>query len=261
MMRGMFSAATGMQSQQLYIDAISNNLANVNTTGFKKTAVEFQDLLYQNIRPAGGEVSAGQVIPTGVQVGLGAKPVSASKSFSQGDLAQTENSFDIAIEGEGFFQIIQADGSTGYTRDGAFKRDANGNLVTSDGYLLTPQVTIPITATSISVGADGTVISLNADGTSTQLGQITTARFLNPSGLESSGRNLFRETVASGTATIGTPGEDAYGRLAQGFLELSNVRIVEEMVKMIIAERAYEVNSRAIRAADEMLQTANRLRG
>jgi flagellar basal-body rod protein FlgG len=256
----MFSGATGMSAQEMFVDTIANNLANVNTTGFKKSRVDFQDILYQKMRPAGAENVAGTTIPSGIEVGLGVKPVSIAKVFTQGQLIKTENQLDVAIEGDGFFQVLLPDGTTAYTRDGSIKMDANGSLVSADGLFFQPTITVPNTTVSLSIGQDGTVTALDQNGTSTNLGQFSLAKFLNPTGLSSLGKNLYQETVASGTATTGTPGSTGIGSLSQGFLELSNIQLVEELVNMILAERAYEVNSKVITTSDNMLQTATRLK-
>ncbi len=261
MMRSLWTAASGMMAQQLSIDTMSNNLANVNTTGYKKSRVDFQDLLYQSVRYAGTPVAAGAQIPTGIQTGHGVRPVATQKIFQQGTFKQTDNPLDIVIEGEGFFQVLLPDGSTAYTRDGAFKKDGEGRIVTSDGFPLEPEVLIPDDAVSINVGSDGTVSVLRSGVDEPQtVGQIDLVRFINPAGLRSMGRNLMASSVASGPAIIGTPGLDGFGALAHGYLEMSNVQVVEEMVNMIVAQRAYETNSKAIQASDDMLQTANNLR-
>ncbi len=260
MLGALFTSSTGMKAQQLYVDTIANNLANVNTTGFKKSRVDFQDLLYQTLKPAGAETADGNQVPEGMQVGLGVKPIAISKLFTQGAITQTGNDFDIAIEGDGFFQILQPDGTVAYSRDGSFNIDANGSIVTSDGFILQPAITIPSNTKEVSIGQDGTVSALLADGTISNVGQIQIATFINPAGLSAMGKNLLGETVASGTALVGVAGLEGRGTLAQGFLELSNVEIVDEMVNMILAQRAYEINSRAIKTADEMLQVANQLR-
>ncbi len=260
MLGALFTSSTGMKAQQLYVDTIANNLANVNTTGFKKSRIDFQDLLYQTLKPAGSETAEGSEVPEGMQVGLGVKPVSISKLFTQGTITTTGNDLDVAIEGDGFFQVIQPDGSIAYTRDGSLNLDSNGNLVTNDGFIIQPAITVPANSKQVSIGQDGTVSVVLDDGTITNVGQILTATFANPAGLSAMGRNLLMETVASGAPSTGAPGLQGRGTLAQGFLELSNVEIVDELVNMIIAQRAYEVNSRAIRTGDEMLQTANQLR-
>src|SRR5579875_2055835 len=233
MMRALYSAATGMQAQQTNLDTIANNLANVNTTGFRANKAEFQDLVYQQLRSPGSPVGA-SMIPAGIDVGLGSKVSATAKIFTQGTLVQTDNPLDVAIEGDGFFQVTMPDGTTAYTRDGSFKIDANGAIVTADGYLLSPQITIP-----------------------QQIGQINLARFVNPAGLQAQGHNLLTQTAASGAPTISQPGLNGAGTLQGGYLENSNVSVVTEIVNMIVAQRAYEANSKAITTADQMLQTAN----
>lgn len=261
MLRTLWIAASGMEAQSLNIDVISNNLANVNTAGFKRSRADFQDLLYQNLRPAGVASSTSTEVPTGIQLGQGTRPVAVQKIFLQGDYQNTQNELDLAIEGDGFFQILQPNGEIAYTRAGAFKLDREGRIVTSDGFLLEPQISVPTDSTSISVGTDGTVSALQAGQSApTELGTIQLVRFVNPAGLQSIGRNLELETSASGQPITGTGGESGFGTIAQGFLEMSNVSVVEEMVNMIVAQRAYEINSKAIQTADEMLQIANNVR-
>lgn len=261
MIRSLWTASTGMEAQQTQLDVISNNLANVNTNGFKKSRVDFQDLVYQTLRPAGATTAQGNELPTGEQIGLGTKAISIQKMFSTGELKQTGNSLDVAIEGQGFFQILTPSGDMAYTRDGSFKTDGQGRVVTSDGYQLQPEITIPAEATEITVGTDGTVTAvLPGQTTAQQIGQIQLVRFQNPAGLNSEGRNLFSPTSASGDPSTGTPGQGGFGTLTSGMLELSNVQVVEEMVNMIVAQRAYEINSKAITSADQMLQIANNLR-
>ena len=261
MIRSLWTAASGMKSQSLNIDVISNNLANVNTTGFKSSRADFQDLLYETLRQAGTSSSENTEVPTGIQVGHGSRPVATNKMFTQGDFQQTKNELDIAIEGGGFFQIIQPNGETAYTRDGAFKVDSEGRMVTPDGFVMDPEISIPNDSMSLSIGLDGTVSVIQAGSNSpTEIGTITLARFVNPAGLHSIGRNLYMPTNASGDAIVGTAGEEGLGTLAQGFLEMSNVSVVDEMVKMITAQRAYEINSKAIQAADDMLQQANNIK-
>lgn len=261
MIRSLWTAASGMKSQSFNIDVISNNLANVNTTGFKTSRADFQDLLYETLRQAGTSSSETTDVPTGIQVGHGSRPVASHKIFTQGDFQQTKNELDIAIEGDGFFQIIQPSGDIAYSRDGAFKMDRDGRIVTSDGFLLEPEITIPSDSISLSIGLDGTVSVLQAGSSApTEIGTINLARFVNPAGLHSIGRNLYLPTDASGDAIVGTAGEDGLGSLAQGFLEMSNVSVVDEMVKMITAQRAYEINSKTIQAADDMLQQANNVK-
>ena len=261
MIRALFTASTGMIAQQLNIDTIANNLANVNTTGFKKSRVNFQDLLYETIKPAGAQTAEGITIPEGIQVGHGVRPSAIAKQFSQGTAVQTGNPYDLAIEGDGFFQISLPDGTTAYTRDGAFKVNAQGQMLTADGYLLADNIVIPDDAEVVNIGPDGTVTVLQPGNVTTQVGNIELVRFANPAGLDARmGRNLLLENDASGTPTTATPGLDGVGTLSQGFLENSNVQVVEEILQMIIAQRAYEANSKVIQASDEMLQTANNVR-
>jgi flagellar basal-body rod protein FlgG len=261
MIRSLWTAASGMQAQSLNIDVISNNLANVNTSGFKRSRADFQDLLYETLRAAGTASGDGSEVPSGIQVGHGTRPAAVQKVFLQGDYQQTQNELDLAIEGRGFFQILQPSGEVAYSRAGSFKMDSQGRIVTSDGYLLEPDITIPNDAISLSVGIDGTVSVLRA-GTAepSEIGSLTLARFVNPAGLHSLGRNLFMPTAASGEAIVGTPGQEGLGTIAQGFLEMSNVSVVDEMVSMITAQRAYEINSKTIQTADEMLQSANNVK-
>jgi flagellar basal-body rod protein FlgG len=261
MMRSLWSAATGMQAQTLNIDVISNNLANVSTSGFKKSRADFQDLLYQTLRSPGVASSADTQVPTGIQVGLGVRPAATQKMFSEGDLSHTQNQLDMAIEGSGFFQVTQPNGDIAYSRAGTFKLDSDGRIVTSDGYPLEPEITVPGDATSVSIGSDGTVSALLAGQTQpSSIGNIELASFINPAGLNSIGRNLYIQSGSSGDPTTGTPGQNNFGTIAQGYLEMSNVSVVDEMVNMITAQRAYETNSKTIQASDEMLQTANNLK-
>jgi flagellar basal-body rod protein FlgG len=261
MIRSLWTSATGMQAQALNLDVISNNLANVNTSGFKKSRAEFQDLLYETIKPAGTPSSQDTQVPTGIQLGHGTRPSTVLKIFSQGNMENTQNELDLAIEGDGFFQITLPNGETAYTRDGAFKLDSDGRIVNSDGFALEPEISIPSDALSISVGLDGTVSVLQAgESIPSEIGTIELARFVNPAGLISMGKNLFITSEASGDEMTGTAGEDGLGTLAQGFLEMSNVSVVDEMVNMITAQRAYESNSKAIQAADDMLQLANNVK-
>jgi flagellar basal-body rod protein FlgG len=250
-----------MQAQALNLDVISNNLANVNTSGFKKSRAEFQDLLYETLLPAGTSSSQDTEVPAGIQLGHGTRPSTVLKIFSQGNMENTQNELDLAIEGDGFFQITLPNGETAYTRDGAFKLDSDGRIVNSDGFTMEPEIAIPSDAMSISVGLDGTVSVLQAgESTPSEIGTIELARFINPAGLISMGKNLFIPSEASGNEMTGTAGEDGMGTLAQGFLEMSNVSVVDEMVNMITAQRAYESNSKAIQAADDMLQLANNVK-
>ncbi len=259
MLRALYSSSAGMQSQQVNLDVIANNLANVNTSGYKKTKIEFQDLLYQNVRNAGAESGAGNQVPTGLQVGHGSRVVATSKIFTTGELSATGERLDVAIQGDGFYEVQLPDGSRAYTRDGALKTASDGRIVTSDGLVVQGgwQPVQPGT-TAINISANGEVTTNGSSGKQTFKVQLV--RFNNPSGLEAVGRNLYRETTASGTAETGNPGENGFGTLQQGYLELSNVKVVEEMVNLIIAQRAYEINSKAVQAADEMMQMSNNLR-
>ena len=260
MIRALYTAASGMNAQQTNIDNVAHNLANVNTTGYKKSRIEFEDLVYQEMRTAGATASAVSDAPVGLEIGLGTRAVATARNFSSGNLRSTGSPLDIAIEGEGFFQISLPDGTTGYTRSGAFHMDAQGLLVTAEGYSLEPQITIPNNATSVSISKDGIVSATVAgDSASQQLGTIEIAKFSNAGGLRPLGGNLFAATTASGDAETGAPGTDSRGTLAQAFLEDSNVSVVEEMVNMIIGQRAYEANSRVVKAADEMLAQVNNL--
>ena len=254
-------AATGMRSQQLHVDSIANNLANVNTTGFKKSKVEFQDLLYQTIRPAGSISGEGAVVPTELQVGCGTRPVATNKMFSQGDVTSTGNPLDLAIEGDGLFQVLRPDGTIAYTRDGALKLSADGRIVNSDGYIIEPEISIPLDTQSIMISRDGLVSVMVVGSNDPQdVGQIELVRFINPAGLKNIGQNLYERTAASGEPIIGNPGIEGFGELAQGFLESSNVEVVEEMVNLIQAQRAYEINSKTIKTADDMMGLVNNLK-
>jgi flagellar basal-body rod protein FlgG len=261
MFRSLHIAATGMAAQETNLDAISNNIANGSTAGYKKQRADFQDLLYQTIRSAGTQTSATATTPSGLQVGNGVRVVSMSRSFSQGSTLVTNNPLDLSIEGNGFFVIQQADGTPAYTRAGNFQTNAQGQIVTPEGYPLDPAITIPPDATSVAIGADGTVnVTLASQSAPTQVGQITTASFVNPAGLTSLGHNIYKESAASGNPQVGVAGTDSRGSLLQGSLENSNVDVVEEMVGLISAQRGYEINSKVISAADEMLQAATQLR-
>ncbi len=258
MIRALYTAATGMQAQELAIDVIAHNLANVNTTGFKKSRADFQDLLYQTLRAPGVATTATTNSPTGIQVGLGVKPAAVQRMNMQGDYTQTANTFDVAIEGNGFFQIDMPDGTTTFTRAGALKLDSQQRVVTSDGLPIDPAITIPDGALDVTIGQDGIVSAiLPGQNLATQLGQIQTARFTNPAGLRALGKNLLQETETSGPPQLGNPGEDNRGTLLQGFLENSNVSVVEELIGLITGQRAYEVTSKAIQTADEMLKVTN----
>lgn len=261
MLRSMRTAATGMYAQKLNVDNIANNLANVNTTGFKKAKLEFQDVLYQIYRMAGATSQEGAQVPVELQIGYGTKVVASQRIFTQGDLSMTGNALDAAIDGEGFFMIELPDGTTAFSRDGAFKLSNEGQLVTSDGYPLSAAITIPAEAEEVSIGVDGTVTVRNAGETEvSDVGQILIAKFLNPAGLSAIGRNLYLQTTASGDFVEGVAGQEGLGQIRQGYLEMSNVETVEEMVNLIIAQRAYEINSKAIQTAEDMTQIANNLK-
>ena len=256
-MRALFTAATGMEAQQAQIDTIANNIANVGTTGFKRSRTEFQDLFYETLRAPGAAGSDGSMLPTGVQVGHGVQLAAVNTIYSPGDRVNTGNPLDLAVDGTGFFQILRPTGETAYTRDGTFKLDANGNVVTTLGYQLIPAITVPPDTTSITVLQDGTVNAVQAGQTTpTNLGQIQLARFANPAGLRTAGGNLLDATQASGDPQTGIPQQDGYGGISAGFLEGSNVAVAEELVQMILAQRAFEVSSRVIQAGDEMLKVA-----
>jgi flagellar basal-body rod protein FlgG len=250
-----------MQAQTANIDVISNNLANVNTSGFKRSRTEFQDLLYETVRAPGISTANGSEVPTGIQIGHGTRLVATQKVFVQGDFQNTQNELDLAIEGQGFFQVIQINGDIAYTRAGNFKIDSDGRLVTADGFILEPEITIPTDALDVSITPDGMVSVLQPGQTEpSDIGTLQLAHFVNPAGLRYIGRNLLVQTTSSGEPTTGAPGEDALGTVAQGYLEMSNVSVVDEMVNMITAQRAYEINSKAIQTSDEMLQVANNLK-
>ncbi|CAI8805010.1 flagellar basal-body rod protein FlgG [Methylocaldum szegediense] len=250
----LWIAKTGLDAQQTQMSVISHNLANVNTTGFKKERALFEDLLYQNIRQVGAQATQNTTLPSGLQLGTGVRTVATEKIHTQGNILQTGNSLDIAINGRGFFQILMPNGDIAYTRDGSFKLDSNGQVVTNGGYPLEPALTVPQDALSITIGSDGTV-SVLQPGTAAPniIGEIQLADFINPTGLEPVGENLYRESVSSGPPIVGIPGEDGIGKLVQGSLETSNVNVVEELVNMIETQRAYEMNSKAIATTDEML--------
>ncbi len=259
MMRAMWSAAAGMAVQQYNMDTISNNLANVTTTGYKKARAEFQDLIYQTINLAGTNSSTNTSLPSGIQLGHGAKLDAVSHQYSTGNLRSTGNRFDIAIEGDGFFTVTMPDGSSAYTRDGTFTLDQNGTMVNSSGYTLNPQITIPQGANSVTIAPDGTV-SVDQAGQIQQVGQLTLVHFINPGGLNLQGSNIVTPTLASGDPIEGNPGQDGLGTIRQGFLEASNVDVAEEMVNMIIGQRAYEANSKTIQTVDQMLQLVTALK-
>jgi flagellar basal-body rod protein FlgG len=260
MIRSLWISKTGLDAQQMKMDVISNNLANVNTNGFKRSNAVFEDLMYQTLRQPGAQSTQQNTIPTGLQIGTGVRPVATTRVHEQGNQTKTENTLDLAINGNGFFQITQPDGTTAYTRDGAFHVDSNGQLVTSNGYALSPSITIPANTLSITIGQDGTVSVTQQGNTSpVKVGAIQLASFINPAGLESSGGNLYLETAASGTPSTNTPGTNGLGTINQGYLETSNVNVVEEMVDMIQTQRAYEINSKAIQTADQMLAKLGQL--
>ena len=260
MIRSLWIAKTGLDAQQTQLDTISHNLANVSTNGYKRSHAVFEDLLYQNMRQAGAQSTQQTQLPTGLQLGVGVRTVATARVFTQGVLQQTDNKLDIAINGGGFFPIQQPDGTVAYTRDGQFRVDAQGQLVTSNGMPIAPPITIPANALAVTVGADG-VVSINTPGqtASTTVGQIQLASFVNPAGLDPHGQNLFVETTASGTATLGAAGTNGTGTLKQGFVETSNVNVVEELVAMIQTQRAYEINSKAIQTSDQMLARLGQL--
>ncbi|MCA9758139.1 MAG: flagellar basal-body rod protein FlgG [Candidatus Eisenbacteria bacterium] len=259
MLRAMRSAASGMKAQQLYLDTVANNLANVNTTGFKRARIGFEDLLYQQVSAPGDGTEGTK--PAGLEVGHGSRAIDTQRILSQGDSEVTENPLDLLIQGDGFFQVTRPDGTQAYLRDGSFRLDANGRIVTANGYVLQPEISLPQDTVSLAVTEDGRVF-VEQDGTpgSTEIGQILLARFTNPAGLTAEGQNLYRETGASGTAQLSAPGELGVGTMIQGALERSNVQVVEEMIHMIVAQRAFEVNSKAVESADSMMRTAVNMR-
>jgi flagellar basal-body rod protein FlgG len=254
----LWVAKTGLDAQQMRLAVVSNNLANVNTTGFKRSRAVFEDLLYQNVRQVGAQSSQNTQLPSGLSLGTGVRPVATEKLFTQGNLVQTNNPLDMAIQGRGFFQVTTPDGTLAYTRDGSFQVDAQGQLVTSNGYVLQPAITVPQNTVSVTVGSDGVVSALVAGSTApTQIGNLQLADFINPTGLQPIGENLYRESTASGSPQTGNPGLTGLGTLVQGSVESSNVNVVEELVNMIETQRAYEMNSKAIATADQMLQYVN----
>lgn len=261
MQRSLWIAKTGLEAQQTQMDVISNNLANVGTNGFKKSRAVFQDLLYQNISQPGAQSSQQTMYPSGLQLGTGVRPMAVERIMTQGNLQQTGNPLDLAINGAGFFQVLMPDGTTAYSRDGSFQTDNQGNLVTSGGYLIQPAITVPLNATSVTVGRDGTVSATQAGVvTPLQVGSIQLATFINPTNLQSLGENLYAQTQSSGPPNLNTPGLNGTGILNQGYVETSNVSVVEELVNMIETQRAYEINSRAVQTSDQMLQTLSQLR-
>jgi flagellar basal-body rod protein FlgG len=258
MMRGLWTAATGMSAQQSNVSAIANNLANVNTAGFKKSRVNFQDLMYQNLRNAGATTSEGSQLPVGVQVGMGTKVISVSKNFQQGDYNHTNNPLDLAVDGRGFFKVISNNREV-YTRAGAFKTDKDGNIMDSNGSRLQPEFALPSQATTITIDSGGKLVATDSSGKELGSVQLQLYDFLNAAGLQAVGQNYFVPTEASGDPVEGNPGTDQFGTISQGFLEMSNVDIVEEMVNMIMAQRAYEINAKAIKAGEEMMQITNEI--
>jgi flagellar basal-body rod protein FlgG len=260
MLRSLWISKTGMEAQQLQLDNISHNLANVATNGYKKSHAQFEDLIYQNLRQSGSATSDQTQLPSGLQVGLGVRPVATARDFTQGSLQQTGNSLDVAISGNGFLQVTMPDGTTGFTRDGSLKLDAQGQIVNNECYVVQPGITVPPNAQTISIGADGTVsATLPGNATPTSLGQLQLASFANPGGLDPKGGNLYAETAASGSPSAAAPGTNGLGRLQAGFVETSNVNVVEELVAMISTQRAYELNSKAIQTSDQMLQRLGQL--
>ena len=255
MNRSLWISKTGLESQQVQMDVVANNLANVSTNGFKRGRAVFEDLLYQTVRQPGAQSSQQTQLPSGLQLGTGARPVATERLFTQGNLQQTGNDLDVAIQGHGFFQVLMPDGTTAYTRDGSFHSDANGQLVTSSGFPVQPTITVPANALSVTIGKDGTV-SAKVPGSTTpvQIGTMQLATFINPAGLQAMGENLYLQTASSGTPNTNAPGTNGTGLLNQGYVETSNVNVVEELVNMIQTQRAYEINSKAIQTSDQMLQ-------
>jgi flagellar basal-body rod protein FlgG len=258
--RSLYIAATGMNAQQSQMDVISNNLANVSTNGFKGSRAVFEDLLYQTVRQPGADSTQQTQVPSGIQLGTGVQQVATERLYTQGNLQQTGNSKDVAINGNGFFQVQMPDGTTAYTRDGSFQTNAQGQLVTSSGYPVIPAITVPVTATSLTIGSDGSVsITQPNSSNSTQIGTMQLATFINPAGLGAQGENLFSETSSSGTPNSSAPGSNGSGSLQQGYVETSNVNVVQELVNMIQTQRAYEINSKAVTTSDQMLQTLSQM--
>jgi len=260
MIRSLWIAKTGLDAQQTQLDVVSNNLANVSTSGFKRSRAVFEDLLYQTLRQPGAQSSQQTQLPTGLQLGTGVRSVATERVFTQGNLQQTSNSLDLAINGQGFFQVQLPDGTTAYSRDGSLHMDSQGQLVTSSGYALQPAITIPANAQTITVGRDGTISVVQAgQAAATQVGTLQLANFLNPAGLQGRGENLYVETAASGAPTTNAPGANSLGTVQQGYIESSNVNVVEELVNMIQTQRAYEINSKAVQTSDQMLQRLSQL--
>ena len=260
MIRSLWIAKTGLDAQQTQMDVIANNLANVSTTGFKRSRAVFEDLLYQTIRQPGAQSSQQTQVPSGLQLGTGVRPIAAERIHTQGNLQLTGNQLDVAIQGAGFFQILMPDGTTAYTRDGSFQSDSQGQLVTSSGFPVQPAITIPATSTGVTIGRDG-IVTITQAGVVTpqQIGQLQLSTFINPAGLQSMGENLYQETASSGTPNTTVPGTNGSGSLNQSYVETSNVNVVEEMVNMIQTQRAYEINSKAISTSDQMLQKLTQL--
>jgi flagellar basal-body rod protein FlgG len=260
MIRSLWISKTGLDAQQTQMDVVANNLANVSTNGFKRSRAVFEDLLYQNIRQPGAQSSQQTTIPSGLQIGTGVRPVAAERIHTQGNLTQTGNKLDVAIQGSGFFPVLMPDGTTGYTRDGSFQTDAQGQIVTSSGFIVQPAMTIPANATSVTIGQDG-VVSVTQPGSvaPVQIGTMQLASFINPSGLQSNGQNLYLETASSGAPSTAAPSANGSGTLGQGYVETSNVNVVEELVNMIQTQRAYEINSKAITTSDQMLQKLSQI--
>jgi len=260
MIRSLWISSSGMQAQQTQLDAISNNLANASTNGYKASHAVFEDLMYQNLRQSGANTTEQTQLPTGLQIGLGVRPVATSRNYAQGSLQQTSNVLDLAIQGNGFFQVQMPDGTTEYTRDGSFQVNANGQIVTNNGYTVLPGITVPANAQTVTVGQDGTVsVTVAGQATPQTLGQIQLANFINPPGLDPKGQNLFAETASSGTPNVGAANANGFGSVQQGYVETSNVNVVTELVDMIQTQRAYELNSKSIQTSDQMLQKLSEL--
>jgi flagellar basal-body rod protein FlgG len=260
MIRSLWIAKTGLDAQQTQLDVISNNLANVSTNGFKRARAVFEDLLYQTVRQPGAQSSQQTQLPSGLQIGTGVRPVATERIFTQGNLQQTGNPLDLAIQGNGFLQVLMPDGTTAYTRDGALQADSQGRLVTASGFSIQPAITVPANAQTVTVGRDGTVSAVVAgSNTPTQIGALQLVSFVNPAGLQSVGENMYLQTASSGTPNANTPGTNGLGLLMQGYVETSNVNVVEELVSMIQTQRAYEINSKAIQTSDQMLQKLTQL--
>lgn len=260
MIRSLWISKTGLDAQQTQMDVIANNLANVSTTGFKRSRAVFEDLLYQTLRQPGAQSSQQTQIPSGLQIGTGVRPIAAERIHTQGNLQQTGNKLDVAIQGPGFFQVLLPDGTTAYTRDGSFQTDSQGQVVTSSGFVVQPAMTVPANITSLTIGRDGVVTVTQAGATApVQIGSVQLATFINPAGLQSQGENLYVETASSGTPSTNVPGTNGTGNLSQGYVETSNVNVVEELVNMIQTQRAYEINSKAITVSDQMLQKLSQI--